>query len=248
MKRTVVVTGVMGGIGAATARVFEAAGWMVFGVDARGDGLQEVEHFVRADLADEADSIRVFRAVGARIEHRDALVNNAAIQICKPLLTTTPTEWDQVMNANVRSIYLAVRHSHPLMQGAGGAIVNVGSVHAIATSPNIAAYATSKGAVLALTRALATELAVDRIRVNAVLPGAVDTSMLRAGLRRGQPESALTDDLIARLGERHLLGRVGQPEEIAQAILFLCEGERSSFVTGQALIVDGGATARLGTE
>ena len=248
MKRTVVVTGVMGGIGAATAQVFKAAGWMVLGIDANGDGLPEAEHFFCADLAEEVDSMRVFRAIAARIERLDALVNNAAIQVCKPLLETTPAEWDQVMNANVRSIYLAVRHAHSLMRGAGGAIVNVGSVHAIATSPNIAAYAASKGAVSALTRALATELAVDGIRVNAVLPGAVDTPMLRAGLRRGQPESANPDDLIARLGERHVLGRVGRPEEIAQAILFLCEGERSSFVTGQALIVDGGATARLGTE
>jgi NAD(P)-dependent dehydrogenase (short-subunit alcohol dehydrogenase family) len=248
MKRTVVVTGVMGGIGAATARVFAAAGWTVAGIDIRGDGLPEVRHFVRADLADELDSLRAFNTIGNLVENLDALVNNAAVQICKPLLATTPAEWDQVMGANVRSIYLAVRHARPFMRTDGGAIVNVSSVHALATSGDIAAYAASKGAVLGLTRALATELASDGIRVNAVAPGAVDTEMLRAGLERGHLDGASVDSRLGRLAARHLVGRVGRPVEIAEAILFLCDGDRSSFVTGQTLVVDGGALARLSTE
>ena len=151
------------------------------------------------------------------------------------------------MATNVRSVYLAVRHAYPLMHSLGGSIVNVSSVHAIATSSNIAAYAASKGALVALTRAMAIELAPDNIRVNAVLPGAVDTPMLRAGLNREHIQDSNTEVLMHELGKKHVIGRVGQPEEIGQTILFLADCQ-SSFITGQSIIVDGGATARLSTE
>jgi NAD(P)-dependent dehydrogenase (short-subunit alcohol dehydrogenase family) len=164
------------------------------------------------------------------------------------LVETTPEEWDRVMAVNVRSVYLGVRQLYPLMREQGGAIVNVSSVHAIATSANIAAYAASKGAMLALTRALAIELAPDQIRVNAVLPGAVDTPMLHSGLSRGHLRGDNVAELVEELGSKHVIGRVGQPGEIAEAIYFLADGGRSSFMTGQSLIVDGGATTRLSTE
>lgn len=249
MSKVVLITGVAGGIGSATAQTFADAGWRVIGVARRpGDTLPGVHHFIHADVADVAASQRLFAEVGDNEGSIDALINNAAIQICKPLVETTPEEWDAVMSSNVRAVYLAVRHAYPLMRDHGGAIVNVSSVHAIATSANIAAYATSKGALLALTRALAIELAPEGIRVNAVLPGAVDTPMLRAGLTRGHLQGADTEELMQDLGRRTVIGRVGQPEEIAQAILFLADNDRSSFMTGQALVVDGGATARLSTE
>ena len=127
--------------------------------------------------------------------------------------------------------------------------MNVSSVHAIATSANIAAYAASKGAMLALTRALAIELASNNIRVNAVLPGAVDTPMLHSGLSRGHLWGDNIVDLVEQLGSKHVIGRVGQPQEIAQAIYFLADQSRSSFMTGkEGLVVDGGATCRLSTE
>ncbi len=249
MKRVVLITGVAGGIGSVTARVFADAGWHVVGVDRRRvDTLPGVHHFIHADISDIAASQRVFAEVADDEGRIDALINNAAIQICKPLVETTPEQWDAVMASNLRSVYLAVRHAYPFMRTQGGAIVNVSSVHAIATSANIAAYAASKGALLALTRALAIELAPDRIRVNTVLPGAVDTPMLHAGLNRGHVQGANLRELVKQLGARHVMGRVGRPEEIAQAILFLADDERSSFMTGQALVVDGGATARLSTE
>lgn len=249
MSKVVLITGVAGGIGSATARVFADAGWHVVGVDRRQvDDLPGVAHFIHADISDPEALERIFGEVTADEGRLDALVNNAAIQICKPLVETTPDEWDAVMASNLRSVYLAVRLAYPLMRGRGGAIVNVSSVHAIATSANIAAYAASKGAVLALTRALAIELAPDRIRVNAVLPGAVDTPMLHASLTRRHVEGTDVQELMQALGNRTVMGRVGHPEEIGQAILFLADNEQSSFMTGQALIVDGGATARLSTE
>ena len=249
MSKVVLITGVAGGIGSATARVFADADWHVVGVDRRQvDDLSGVLHFIQADISDPDALERIFGEIKANEGRLDALVNNAAVQVCKPLLETTPEEWDMVMSNNLRSVFLGVRHAYPLLRKQKGAIVNVSSVHAVATSCNIAAYAASKGALLALTRAMALEFGPDGVRVNAILPGAVDTKMLRAGLKRGHVEGDDIEDLIRGLGKKHVMGRVGRPEEIGRAILFLADNEQSSFMTGQALIVDGGATARLSTE
>lgn len=249
MAKVVLITGVAGGIGSATAKAFADAGWQVIGVARRKvNKLASVHHFILGDVSDDKAWPRIFKEVLENEGHLDALVNNAAIQICKPLVETEPAEWDAVMASNVRSVYLAIKHLYSLMKGRDTVIVNVGSVHAIATSANIAAYAASKGALLALTRALAIELAPDRIRVNCILPGAVDTPMLHAGLTRGHLHGANLEESMKNLGRRTVMGRVGRPEEIAQSILFLADNNRSSFMTGQALIVDGGATARLSTE
>jgi NAD(P)-dependent dehydrogenase (short-subunit alcohol dehydrogenase family) len=179
----------------------------------------------------------------------DALVSNAAVQIAKPLIETTVEEWDMVIANNLRPAFLLAKLAHPLLKKArGGAIVNVSSVHAVQTSANIAAYAASKGGLLALTRAVAIEFAKDNIRVNAILPGAVDTPMLRAGLNRGHVKGGDVYTRLDNLARRTVNGRVGQPAEIAHAIYFLADEAQSSFMTGQAMIVDGGATARLSTE
>lgn len=248
MSSVVLITGAGGGIGRGIARVFAEAGWQVVGVDRRpGLRIEGVHRLVETDVSDEAATIRLFEDVAAQEGRLDALINNAAVQICKPLVETSADEWDAVMDTNLRAIYLAVREAHPLLQDAGGAVVNISSVHAVATSANIAAYAASKGGLLALTRALAIEFAPDAIRVNAVLPGAVDTPMLRSGLGRGHLVGDV-EERMQTLGARHLIGRVGQPDEIAQAVLFLADNSRSSFITGEALVVDGGATARLSTE
>jgi len=249
MSRSVLITGIAGGIGRATAATFHAAGWRVFGVDRRAErDIYGVDEFVLANAAEDHDMQAALERIAASVGTLDALVNNAAIQVMKPLLETTLEEWDAVMASNVRSVYLAVRYAHPILRRPGGAIVNVSSVHAIATSAGIAAYAASKGAVLALTRALAIELGRDNIRVNAVLPGAIDTPMLRESLTREHMMRSGTTDGLRELSARHLFGRVGRPEEVAEAILFLADSDRSAFTTGEALIVDGGATARLSTE
>jgi NAD(P)-dependent dehydrogenase (short-subunit alcohol dehydrogenase family) len=191
----------------------------------------------------------IFERAHAYSEQLHALVNNAAVQIAKPLLETSAEEWDTVMGSNLRAVFLSVKLAHPLFKAAGGgAIVNVSSVHAIATSANIASYAASKGGLLALTRAMAIEFAPDQIRVNAILPGAVDTPMLHAGLSRGHVGGGTLPERLENLASKTVIGRVGKPEEIARAIYFLADHHQSSFMTGQALVVDGGATARLSTE
>jgi len=169
--------------------------------------------------------------------------------VTKPMLETTTEEWDAVMASNLRSVFLSTKLAHPLLAAkGGGAIVNTSSVHAIQTSANIAAYAASKGGLLALTRAMAIEFAPENIRVNAILPGAVDTPMLRAGMNREHAGDGSLHERLENLARKTVNGRVGSPEEIAKAIYFLADGEQSSFMTGQALVVDGGATCRLSTE
>lgn len=249
--KTVLITGAAGGIGRATVHYFAARGWRVIGVDRNefSDGYPTAGLFIQADIANPADFETIFEKTKKFTSELHAIVNNAAVQIAKPLVETTTEEWDEVMASNLRSIFLACKLAFPLLEASGnGAIVNVSSVHAVATSANIGAYAASKGGVMALTRAMAIEFAPQNIRVNAILPGAVDTPMLRAGLQRGHVSGGTIVDRLENLARKTVNGRVGQPEEIASAIYFLADNSQSSFMTGQALVVDGGATCRLSTE
>jgi len=223
--RILLITGAAGGIGRATVDLFAQKGWQKPQMDEFPDnGI-----YIQADISEPEQY--------------------AAVQICKPLVETTAEEWDMVMASNLRSVFLGSKLAYPLLKAkGGGAIVITSSVHAVATSANIAAYAASKGGLLALTRAMAIEFAPDDIRVNAILPGAVDTPMLRAGLDRGHVGEGGVLDRLENLARKTVNGRVGRPEEIAHSIYFLADNTQSSFITGQALIVDGGATCRLSTE
>lgn len=249
MNKVALITGASSGIGCAAAKLFAHEGWHVIGVARRKMNKPEgINHYISGDVSKVSDVPRIFDEITNEEGRIDALINNAGMQVCKPLVETTVDEWDAIMNTNVRSIFLCVKNAYPLMHEHGGSIVNVSSVHAIATSANIAAYAASKGAILALTRAMAIELAHNNIRVNAVLPGAVDTPMLREGLMRGHLGISDPQQQMEELSRRTVIGRIGKPEEIAQAILFLADESRSSFITGQMLVVDGGASAKLSTE
>jgi glucose 1-dehydrogenase len=251
VHRTVLITGAAGGIGRATVDLFAQAGWRVIGVDRSpfGEDFPVDGFFIQADISLGSNLESIFGQAHGHTGYLNALVNNAAVQIAKPIIQTSVEEWDAVMASNLRSVFLSAKLAFPLFQAAGGgAIVNVSSVHAVATSANIAAYAASKGGLLALTRAMAIEFAPSNIRVNAILPGAVDTPMLRAGLGRGHVQGGDIQSRLDNLARKTVNGRIGTPQEIAHAIYFLADGTQSSFMTGQAMIVDGGATARLSTE
>jgi len=249
MSKVVLITGVSSGIGNATARLFNQEGWHVIGVSrTKANHIDGVDHYIPADVSKIEDLDRVFDEIMSEEGRIDSLVNNAALQIRKPVLETTVDEWDAVFNTNVRSVFYCSKQVHPLMAEKGGSIVNVSSVHAIATSLDISAYAASKGAIKTLTQNLAIEFARDNIRVNAVLPGAVDTPMLHRGLMRDNFEKDSLERKINSLASKTVSGHVGKPDEIAQVIYFLSDVNRSSFCTGQAFVIDGGATVRLSTE
>jgi glucose 1-dehydrogenase len=239
-QRVALITGSAGGIGRATVAAFQRAGWSVIGLDRDEDRLSD--RWIRADLAD-ADILEAAITSLPDLEGLDALVNNAAELIPGSVTDASLEHWDRTMAVNVRSAFLATKLAHRLLLRRSGAIVNVASVHALATSRGVASYAASKGALVALTRASALDLSAAGIRVNAVLPGAVDTPMLLGSLDREPRATAMAD-----LASRTPLGRVGNPEDIAEAILFLADRDRSSFITGQLLVVDGGAMVRLSTE
>lgn len=234
MKRTAVVTGAAGGIGLEVCRVLELRGWDVIPLDRR-----PVRHHGALEV-DMADADAVTEAL-SRLSRVDALVNNAAVQLYKPLLTTTVAEWDAVAAVNIRGPFVCLKALHRQLTESHGAVVNVASVHALATSHSIAAYAATKGGLVAFTRAAALELAPFGVRVNALLPGAVETPALREGITR-LPDGTKT------LIDRTPIGRIGNPADVAEAVEFLIDGTRSGYITGACLAVDGGALARLSTE
>ncbi len=247
MKR-VVVTGSSGGIGQATAAAFVEAGWRVVGID-RAAAPETIRSEIEAhtcDLAD-FDSLTATLSGIAQAGEVDALVNNAAIQLNSLLVDTSDAEWDLVMRTNAGAAFVTTRELVGALERRRGAVVNVASVHAVATSGSVTAYASSKGALVAFTRAAAVELADRGVRCNAVLPGAVDTAMLREGLgRRPHPDG--DEGNLAELIDRTPLRTVADPRQIAETIVFLADPARSSYITGQSIVVDGGATARLSTE
>lgn len=250
-KRVVLVTGSAGGIGRAVVRLFSEKGWTVIGVDRNefGPGFPDDGLFIQKDVSIAEQIVEIYQKAAAFTPVLHAVVNNAAVQIHKPIIETSVEEWDQTIATNLRPTFVGARYAHPLLVKAGkAAIVNVSSVHAVQTSASIAAYAASKGGILALTRAMAIEFAPDNIRVNAVLPGAVDTPMLRDSMNREHMSGPSVNERLDNLARKTVNGRIGTADEIAHAIYFLADNKASSFMTGQALVVDGGATARLSTE
>jgi NAD(P)-dependent dehydrogenase (short-subunit alcohol dehydrogenase family) len=229
----VVVTGSSGGIGTACVEAFQAEGVEVIGVD-RQDSSSADDHVI-LDLGSPDCGKRLLEALGGRPV--DGLVNNAALQLNQAAEDATAEDFDRLYEVNLRAPLLLAAALKPTLASRSGFIVNVASVHAVATSKWISIYAATKGGLTAMTRALAIEWG-PQIRVNALLPGAIATEMLVEGLARS--ESTLDD-----LGERHPMQRIGKPREVADAVLFLA---RNQFASGTALILDGGATARLSTE
>lgn len=250
MNSTVLITGAAKGIGYACARVFHRSGWRVIGLDILpAADSRPFESFLSIDLGDPEVLSTVAQQVRALTDELNALINNAAVQVIRPLLDTSDKDFDTVMDVNIKAPFVLTKALFPVLRKNRGAIVNVSSVHALATSADIGIYAASKAALASLTRTMAIEFGPHGVRVNALLPGAIDTDMLRSGLTRNQ--FAAVDELdekIKQIARRHPLGRVGRPEDVATAALFLADPVQSSFITGHCLSIDGGCLAKLSTE
>jgi NAD(P)-dependent dehydrogenase (short-subunit alcohol dehydrogenase family) len=224
---------------------FAADGWSVIGTDCFDEHADAgLDRYVAADLA-AADGVDRFFADLGPLDRLDAVVNNAAIQVNQSLVDTDDATWDKVFRVNLDAAFRLIRQSAPLLAQTSGAIINIGSVHSLATSSNVAAYAISKGALATLTRTAALELAHEGVRCNIVLPGAIRTPMLQDGLeRRGTAPDLELEALVAKTP----LGRISEPEEIVPTVLHLADPAKSGFLTGQAIVIDGGASLLLGTE
>jgi 2-keto-3-deoxy-L-fuconate dehydrogenase len=243
--KVAVITGAASGIGRATALLFAAEGATLALVDRDAAGLAAVLASLgepSAHLAlvgDVADSMTVSdhaARVAAHFGRLDILMTAAGFSCGGTVETTDPEDWNAVVAANLGGTYLWARAAIPMMRGAGGgSIITVASQLALAGGRANAAYIAAKGAILALTRTMAVDHAADGIRANALVPGAIDTPLLRRGLSRGGDFEGAAGRSIAR----HPLGRFGRPEEVAQAALFLAS-PASSFTTGSTLAVDGG--------
>lgn len=254
-KKVALVTGTSG-IGRASARRLAQGGAKVLalGIDpaanAEFDALAQTDNLPMASrLCDASDDTQVAAAVAdliARHGRLDIIVNSAAIHPYGTVLTTDPATWARCMAVNVGSIYLTARHGIPHM-GQGGAIVNIASVQGFACQQNVAAYVATKGAIHALTRAMALDHADARIRVNSISPGSVRTPLLSLAARTYGGEGVTEAEAFARFGAAHPIGRIGEAEEVADLVAYLAS-DKAGFITGSDFRIDGGLTAGIGVK
>jgi NAD(P)-dependent dehydrogenase (short-subunit alcohol dehydrogenase family) len=246
--KVALITGAASGIGRAAAILFasEGAAIAITDINKRGEDVAEEvvrsgahAFFEHADATQAADCHRVVERTLRELGGIHVLFNNAGIMRRASVVELSEEDWDRVMSVNVKSIFLMSRQVIPTMAKAGGgSIINTSSGWGLAGGPRAAVYCASKGAVVLLTKAMAIDHGPQKIRVNCICPGDTDTGMLRNEAQQlGERE-----DLFLTQSARRPLGRIGQPEEIAQAALYLAS-DASSFVTGTALVVDGGGLA-----
>jgi NAD(P)-dependent dehydrogenase (short-subunit alcohol dehydrogenase family) len=248
--RVVVVTGAGSGIGKATALAFGKEGAKVVAADLNAASAQAIAEQIKSaggraeslqvDVSVAADVERMVATTVGRLGQLDVLVNNAGVFFQLPLTLAPEDQWDWLMSINLKGVYLGCKCAVPQMVRQGkGAIVNTASIAGLRGFAGYGTYGAAKGGVVQLTKALAVEVARVGIRVNCVCPGIIETAMMDKGLAEMGLDKAT---FVQLAGEAHPMGRIGRPEEVAAAILFLASDE-ASFITGIALSVDGGLWA-----
>lgn len=243
--KVALVTGGAMGIGEAVAALLAERGAKVAILDRDAETAAKVADGLSArglsarsfptDVAKGGEVAASVAAVARAFGRIDVVSNNAGIQRYGTVETTTEAEWDEVINVNLKSVYLICHEAIPHLRKTKGAIVNMASVQSFATQKSVAAYTTGKHGLIGLTRSMALDFAADGIRVNAVAPGSVDTPMLRWAISL----DANPEGLTRVIEKMHPLGRIASPREVAEAVAYLAS-PRASFVTGATLTVDGG--------
>ncbi len=248
-----VVTGAAGGIGGATAQRFAEDGADVVLVDLDGTALEEIAarveragtnpHVVTADVSNPSSVQDYVSQALDKFGRVDAFFNNAGVLgPWRNLFEYSEEDFDHVMSVNVKGVWLGMKSvAEAMMKSGGGAIVNTASVAGLSGTPTVFAYGASKHAVVGMTKSAALSLGSHNIRVNAVCPAIIDTPMGEAVLRGGNPDDI--DAAKDRVSEMYPLGRIGQPEEVAALVTYLCSSD-ASFITGGIYPVDGGSRAR----
>ena len=246
--KIVVVTGGAQGIGYAISKTYLKEGAYVCILDIDEEALNEVKEmdfrdysdrtiYIECDLANEEEIIRACNIIVERFRKIDILINNAGIGSTKSIFERDTSEWDRVINVNLRAPYLMTKYLARSMNE-GGCIINIASTRAFMSEPNTEPYSASKGGLVALTHSLAISLSSYKIRVNCISPGWIETSNYKKRVKRTIPQLREIDHL------QHPAGRVGFPEDIAYACLFLTS-QKAGFITGTNLTVDGGMTIKM---
>ena len=252
--RSVLVTGGALGIGKGIVEAFAREGAAVAIADIDSEAATSLANAITdsggraiatvGDVSRAADAERMVAETVAALGRLDILINNAGIQPIDAYFRVedTPEEiWDRITGVNLKGTFLMSKYALPrIREAGGGAVINMASVQGLQSMPRVPSYAASKGGVLSLTRNMALDYAPEGIRVNAICPGTIDSEMVRKAARA---EGGDIDENLRRYGAHHPLGRIGTPEDIAQAALFLA-GERGGFITGEHINVDGGFMAQ----
>jgi NAD(P)-dependent dehydrogenase (short-subunit alcohol dehydrogenase family) len=245
-NKIALITGAASGIGRATAEMFVKEGAKVVVADLHSDGAAEVAASfgasaiaVGGDVSKPADAAAMVEAAVQRFGRLDILVNNAGFGRLGTVETTEFADWQAVLDVNLNGVFLCSKYAVPVLRaGGGGSIINLASTISVVGIPNRAAYVAAKGAVAALTRAMAIDHAKEGIRVNSIAPGVINSAYYDSMLKEvSDPEA-----FIRGLNARSPLNRMGAPSDIASAIVFLASDE-SSFATGSMMTIDGGYTA-----
>jgi NAD(P)-dependent dehydrogenase (short-subunit alcohol dehydrogenase family) len=247
--KVVIITGSGSGIGRATALVFGAGGARVIVADCDEVGARGTAELVRqdggeavpitVDVSHNTDVLNLVHRTVGQYGQIDVLFSNAAIQITKSVVDTSEEEWQRLLDVNLKGTFLCCKHVLPVMQRQqSGSVIIACSGHAFATYPKSAVYAASKGGVLAFMRGAAVDYAAYGIRVNCIVPGATDTSLLRNYLNSCPDPKAEEDRIVSGIP----LKRFARPEDIAKAVKFLASGD-ANYITGAWLAVDGGLLA-----
>lgn len=239
-KQTVIVTGAANGIGKEISRSFSHNGAEVVLADIDSENGKKLEKeilqengdafFVETDVKKEEDIVRLVELTIQKYGKIDVVINNAGIDCFENFFELTTARWDEVINTNLRSVFLLAREAGRFMQERGGSIINIASTRAFMSEPNSESYAASKGGVIALTHALAATLSPYRIRVNSISPG---------WIHHDKNEKLSKED-----HEQHWSGRVGRPEDIAEVCLMLAD-PKNDFINGENITVDGGMTKKM---
>ncbi len=246
-----IVTGSGSGIGRAIALLFAREGARIAVADVMDDtGIETVKMiesnggkamYVHCDVSKAKEAEEAVRSTVKMFGGLDILVNNAGIELAGTVVELSEADWDKVLNINLKGVFLMSKYAVPELAKRRGVIVNTASTAGFASYPRCTAYCSSKGAVVALTRGMALDHAKDGIRVNCICPGAIDTPLHKKYLA-ALPQAA-REPYEKKQRADHPIGRIGQPEDIAEAMLFLAS-DRSSFMTGAAFVVDGGFLAK----
>jgi cyclopentanol dehydrogenase len=253
-KKVVIVTGSARGIGAATVRVFAKHDYVVIGLDVLPEGKNVTEEVIKqggastffiCDVSDEKQVADCVGEVGNRYGNVDVLINNAGVVLVKPFDQITWEEFQQTMNINLGGHFLLCKYVLPFMKKQRrGVIVNMGSVSGHVGQLDHVIYGATKGAIIAMTRALAWELAPYNIRVNSISPGSVDTPMLRGDVDLESKRTGIPFEVVKKEREaEQAFRRWADPSEIAEPIYFLAS-EGASFVTGSDWLIDCGWVAK----